>query len=98
MSPLSRHKPKIEKKIFLKFFDFRKKFGWWTFGLNLVSYFLFLIPLTALTVYDRTNKDIHCKKDNSTESGYDVCVVLCMMYDVCVANSRKLKVRGWTRH
>lgn len=48
-----------------------KKFGWWTFGLNLVSYFLFLIPLTALTVYDRTNKDIHCKKDNSTESGYD---------------------------
>lgn len=48
-----------------------KKFGWWTFGLNLASYFLFLIPLTALTVYDRANEDILCKKDNSTDSGYN---------------------------
>ncbi|KAL9951427.1 hypothetical protein ACROYT_G044086 [Oculina patagonica] len=48
-----------------------KKFGWLTFAVNLLSYFAFLIPLTSLAVYGRTNEDTLCKIDNSTDSGYE---------------------------
>ena len=54
------------------FFSRRKKFGWLTFAVNLLWYFVFLIPLTSLAVYGRTNEDSLCKKDNSTDSGYEV--------------------------
>ncbi len=56
------------------FFSYRKKFGWLTFAVNLLSYFAFLIPLTSLAVYGRTNEDTLCKIDNSTDSGYEVYI------------------------
>lgn len=42
--------------------------------MNLLSYFAFLIPLTSLAVYGRTNEDSLCTKDNSTDSGYEVYI------------------------
>ena len=54
---------------------YRKKFGWLTFAVNLLSYFAFLIPLTSLAVYGHMNEGTLCIKDNSTESGYEVSIL-----------------------
>ncbi|XP_022786608.1 transient receptor potential cation channel subfamily A member 1-like [Stylophora pistillata] len=42
-----------------------KKFGWVTFGINLLTYFLFIIPLTTLAVYTRTHEDDLCGFNSS---------------------------------
>ena len=43
----------------------RKKFGWMTFAVNLLTYLLFIVPLTTLAVYTRTHEDDLCGFNSS---------------------------------
>lgn len=45
-----------------------KKFGWITFGVNLLAYFMFITPLTALAVYSRDNEYTLCGLNSSNAS------------------------------
>lgn len=42
-----------------------KKFGWMTFAVNLLTYLLFIVPLTTLAVYTRTHEDDLCGFNSS---------------------------------